>query len=173
GADPQLARPSSSVLKTREFRTLSPKRQSAGRRSDPRIWGAAFRAAQAASLLRSGHRYRGARGRRGHTPVTVGAAVTSSRSSGLARLTGSVIAQKARSVLANGERVNVPRGDTRFPPPPPRDLGPKEAMDGWGYADTRFEVLKDGNVTLTGKRYELAGKKLPNLLPWMAKTLAA
>jgi alkyldihydroxyacetonephosphate synthase len=99
--------------------------------------------------------------------------VTSSRSSGLARLTGSVIAQKARAVLAYGEPVNVPRGDTRFTPPPPLGPGPEEAKDGWGYADTRFEVQKDGNVTLTGKRYELSGQKLPSLLPWMAKTLAA
>ena len=99
--------------------------------------------------------------------------MTSTRSSGLARLTGSVIAQKARSVLASSEPVNVPRGDTRFTPPPPREPGPKEAMDAWGYADTRFEVLKDGNVTLTGKRYELSGQKLPSLLPWMSKTLAA
>src|SRR5690606_27232943 len=68
---------------------------------------------------------------------------------------------------------NVPRGDTRFTPPPPRELGPKEAMDGWGYADTRFEVQRDGNVVLTGQRYDLCGKKLSALLPWMAKTLAA
>lgn len=99
--------------------------------------------------------------------------MTSSRSSGLARLTGSVIAQKARSALAFGDPVNVPRGDTRFTPPPPRELGPKEAMDGWGYADTRFEVQRDGNVVLTGQRYDLCGKKLSALLPWMAKTLAA
>jgi alkyldihydroxyacetonephosphate synthase len=99
--------------------------------------------------------------------------VTSSRSSGLARLTGRVLAQKARSALAPTEPVNVPRGDTRFTPPPPRDPGPAEAMDGWGYADTRFEVQKDGSVTLTGKRYELSGKKLPGLMPWISKTLAA
>lgn len=99
--------------------------------------------------------------------------MTSSRSSGLARLTGSVIAQKARSALAFGDPVNVPRGDTRFTPPPPRELGPKEAMDGWGYADTRFEVQRDGNVVLTGQRYDLCGKQLSALLPWMAKTLAA
>ena len=73
----------------------------------------------------------------------------STRSSGLVRLTGSVIAQKARSVLTPGEPTNVPRGDTRFVPPPPPAASPTEAMDGWGYADTRFEVQPDGSVTLT------------------------
>ncbi len=72
-----------------------------------------------------------------------------------------------------GERANVPRGDTRFVPPPPPDQSPKEAADGWGYADTRFEVQPDGSVMLTGARYEISGKKLPSLLPWMAKTIAA
>jgi alkyldihydroxyacetonephosphate synthase len=84
-----------------------------------------------------------------------------------------MITQKARALLAYGEPVNVPRGDTRFTPPPPLGPGPDEAMDGWGYADTRFEVSSDGNVILTGKRYGLCGQKLPALLPWMAKMLAA
>ncbi|HWO13461.1 MAG TPA: FAD-binding oxidoreductase, partial [Polyangiaceae bacterium] len=97
----------------------------------------------------------------------------STRSSGLVRLTGSVIAQKARSVLTPSEPTNVPRGDTRFVPPPPPAASPTEAMDGWGYADTRFEVQPDGSVTLTGNRYELSGQKLPALIPWMQKTLAA
>lgn len=99
--------------------------------------------------------------------------MTSSRSSGLVRLTGSVIAQKARSALLPSEPANVPRGDTRFVPPPPPEVSPTEAMDGWGYADTRFEVQADGCVVLTGKRYELSGQKLAALLPWMSKTLAA
>jgi alkyldihydroxyacetonephosphate synthase len=99
--------------------------------------------------------------------------VTSSRSSGLVRLTGSVLAQKARSALTQGEPTNVPRGDTRFVPPLPPDSKLEEAKDGWGYADTRFEVQRDGSVTLTGRRYELSGQKLPSLLPWMSKTLAA
>jgi alkyldihydroxyacetonephosphate synthase len=99
--------------------------------------------------------------------------VPPTRSSGLARLTGSVLAQKARSVLTLGEPTNVPRGDTRFVPPPPPAATPTEAADGWGYADTRFEVQPDGSVTLTGGRYELSGKPLPSLLPWMKKTLAA
>jgi alkyldihydroxyacetonephosphate synthase len=98
---------------------------------------------------------------------------SSSRTSGLVRLAGSVIAQKARSALTLGERANVPRGDTRFVPPPPPDSGPKEAPDAWGYADTRFEVQPNGSVVLTGDRYEISGTPLPSLLPWLSKTIAA
>jgi len=39
--------------------------------------------------------------------------------------------------------------------------------DGWGYADTRFEVGLDGHVRLTGSRYALGGAVLEELRPWM------
>jgi alkyldihydroxyacetonephosphate synthase len=43
--------------------------------------------------------------------------------------------------------------------------------DVWGFRDTRFSILPNGSVTLTGARYELSGLELPELLPWMNRTL--
>ncbi len=69
----------------------------------------------------------------------------------------------------------VPTGDTRVKPGPA--LEPEgdetEALDGWGFKDTRFVVKPDGQVTLTGKRYGLSGIDLPTLLPWLADILKA
>ena len=39
--------------------------------------------------------------------------------------------------------------------------------DGWGYADSRFEVGADGHVRITGNRYALSGETLDKLRPWM------
>ncbi len=52
------------------------------------------------------------------------------------------------------------------PAPPTRDADPL-APDVWGFADTHFTVLPNGNVTLTGNRYALCGVELPDLLPWV------
>jgi len=49
----------------------------------------------------------------------------------------------------------------------------EEAQDGWGYADTRFEVRPDESVVLTGGRYALSGTPLPRLLPWFSNKLGA
>ncbi|MCH8329854.1 MAG: FAD-binding oxidoreductase [Bacteroidetes bacterium] len=46
-----------------------------------------------------------------------------------------------------------------------------ESLDGWGFRDTRFGINKKGCVILLGKRYELSGKELPRLLPWIGKNL--
>ncbi|OQX68913.1 MAG: oxidase [Sorangiineae bacterium NIC37A_2] len=47
-----------------------------------------------------------------------------------------------------------------------------EALDAWGFQDTRFEVQEDDSVVLTGNRYPLSGLRLPSLLPWFSKKLA-
>jgi alkyldihydroxyacetonephosphate synthase len=46
-----------------------------------------------------------------------------------------------------------------------------EAVDGWGFSDTRFVVTPDGQVTLTGNRYNLSGVNLPSLLSWLSGVL--
>jgi alkyldihydroxyacetonephosphate synthase len=46
-----------------------------------------------------------------------------------------------------------------------------ESLDGWGFRDSAFEVLPNGNVMLTGDRYELSGVELPYLLPWVRKVM--
>ncbi len=48
-----------------------------------------------------------------------------------------------------------------------------ESMDGWGFADTRFEVQPDESVVMTGARYSLSGVKLPALVPWLSGVLNA
>jgi alkyldihydroxyacetonephosphate synthase len=67
----------------------------------------------------------------------------------------------------------VARGDTRFVPPPSASKPEEEALDGWGFADTRFVMKPDGTVVLTGNRYNISGVDLPGLVPWLAKALAA
>lgn len=66
----------------------------------------------------------------------------------------------------------IDRGDTRFVPPP-REDSPDDAenLRGWGFADSRFEISPRGHVVLTGKRYDISGVELPDLLPWLARTM--
>ncbi len=59
----------------------------------------------------------------------------------------------------------------RIIPPPPAQDDDATSMDVWGFRDTAFAILPNGNVTLTGKRYGLSGLELPDLLPWMRQTL--
>ena len=56
------------------------------------------------------------------------------------------------------------------PPPAPADPDPV-SLDAWGFKDTAFQVLPNGNVTLTGGRYPLAGQELPYLLPWIREVM--
>jgi alkyldihydroxyacetonephosphate synthase len=77
-----------------------------------------------------------------------------------------------------GSAIGVPRrtvaqGDTRFTPPVAAPDGSEEALDGWGFKDTRFVVKPNGSVVLTGDRYNISNVELPELMPWMAKMLAA
>ncbi|QYO66432.1 FAD-binding oxidoreductase [Leptolyngbya sp. 7M] len=47
----------------------------------------------------------------------------------------------------------------------------RESYENWGFADTAFAVNERGNVTILGTRYELSGKELPRLLPWIREVL--
>src|SRR5579862_4225070 len=59
-----------------------------------------------------------------------------------------------------------------IPPPAAADDESAISPDVWGFHDTRFAVLPNGSVTLTGSRYALSGAELPELLPWIRRTLA-
>ncbi|MBE7515215.1 MAG: FAD-binding oxidoreductase [Chloracidobacterium sp.] len=57
--------------------------------------------------------------------------------------------------------------------PPAVAIGADEAesLENWGFQDTSFTINGNGNVAITGSRYELSGKELPRLLPWIRETL--
>lgn len=51
------------------------------------------------------------------------------------------------------------------------DPSQKEALDVWGFVDTRFQTDANGIVEVTGARYPLSGQKLPGLLPWFSNLM--
>ena len=57
------------------------------------------------------------------------------------------------------------------PAAPPHNDVDSLAPDVWGFADTRFVLLPNGSVTLTGNRYALCGSELPTLLPWVEEVM--
>lgn len=69
-----------------------------------------------------------------------------------------------------GERAGEAR---RIVPPAPPEPPPEDALalDVWGFRDTAFRVNDRGVVELTGRRYPLSGCELPDLLPWMERTI--
>src|SRR6478735_9047927 len=71
--------------------------------------------------------------------------VTTSRTDDFLNLAGKILTHGARSALSPKPTRGVPRGDTRFVPPPPQSSGDEaEASDGWGFADTKFVVRSNG-----------------------------
>ncbi len=58
--------------------------------------------------------------------------------------------------------------------PEPTVIGPDEteSWENWGFRDTSFAINERDTVEITGTRYELSGKELPRLLPWIRETLA-
>jgi len=63
--------------------------------------------------------------------------------------------------------TNNARDGRIFPAPPVQPDDQLVSSDVWGFRDTAFTILPNGNVTLTGSRYALSGSELPDLLPWM------
>lgn len=47
----------------------------------------------------------------------------------------------------------------------------RESQENWGFADTSFAINDRDAVTILGSRYELSGKELPRLLPWIREVL--
>jgi alkyldihydroxyacetonephosphate synthase len=58
-----------------------------------------------------------------------------------------------------------------FPGPPPSSNHDQEQADGWGFADSGFEINANEMVEMTGARYSLSGSGLPNLLPWIHQAI--
>jgi alkyldihydroxyacetonephosphate synthase len=49
--------------------------------------------------------------------------------------------------------------------------GEAESLDVWGFRDTHFDISENGHVIIRGTRYDLSGKELPRLLPWVREVL--
>jgi alkyldihydroxyacetonephosphate synthase len=64
-------------------------------------------------------------------------------------------------------------GQNRLIHPDPPLIPPAEAesLENWGFRDTRFAFTEDGVVTVLGDRYELSGRRLTRLLPWVREVL--
>lgn len=58
-----------------------------------------------------------------------------------------------------------------YPEPTVIGADETESPDNWGFKDTRFSINDSGHVTILGNRYELSGKELVRLLPWIKETL--
>ncbi len=58
-----------------------------------------------------------------------------------------------------------------YPEAPRRRPEDRERFDGWGFEDSGFRIRANGSVELTGDRYDLAGIELPDLLPWVSRTI--
>ncbi|MCE9625966.1 MAG: FAD-binding oxidoreductase, partial [Deltaproteobacteria bacterium] len=70
------------------------------------------------------------------------------------------------------EESSMQNSPTRlFPPPLPPQSGDEESLDVWGFRDTKFEILNNGSVRLSGSRYSLCGQELPSLLPWVSEVM--
>ena len=59
-----------------------------------------------------------------------------------------------------------------YPEPIVIGVDEAESWDNWGFSDTSFAINERDVVEITGRRYELSGKELPRLLPWIRETLA-
>lgn len=62
-------------------------------------------------------------------------------------------------------------GHRIIPGPPITTDDDALSPDVWGFRDTRFTLLPNGSVTLTGGRYELSGAELPDLIPWVERVM--
>jgi len=65
------------------------------------------------------------------------------------------------------------RGNRIVPGDPPRHEGDDESAHVWGFRDSAFAILPNGNVVFSGSRYPLCGAEMPDLLPWTRNILAA
>jgi alkyldihydroxyacetonephosphate synthase len=66
----------------------------------------------------------------------------------------------------------APDGSMIIPDVPPSpNPAEAESLDVWGFRDTRFEINGKDRAIIRGNRYELSGKEMPRLLPWIRETL--
>src|SRR5688572_33376546 len=47
----------------------------------------------------------------------------------------------------------------------------QESLIGWGFSDSGLRLREDNSVEFSGTREVLAGKRLPNFLPWVSNAL--
>jgi alkyldihydroxyacetonephosphate synthase len=73
----------------------------------------------------------------------------------------------------NATLHRTPTDDGTLIVPGPTEVKPsdQESPDVWGFSDTRFDFNENGHVAVRGARYELSGKELPRLLPWVQEVL--
>jgi len=65
-------------------------------------------------------------------------------------------------------KTNPTCGSRKIVPPVlPTIAGEDESARSWGFSDTAFSMSENGDVTLSGSRYMLAGQTLPALVPWV------
>ncbi len=67
--------------------------------------------------------------------------------------------------------VAVPKDSLIRPEPLPVNPQDAESLDVWGFRDSGFAINENGDACMVGNRYELSGKVLPRLLPWIRETL--
>ena len=67
--------------------------------------------------------------------------------------------------------VAVPKESVIIPEPLPPSANDAESLDVWGFRDSGFALYENGDVVFRGNRYEICGKELPRLLPWVRETL--
>ena len=58
-----------------------------------------------------------------------------------------------------------------IPEPRATQSADEESKSVWGFSDTAFRIHDNDVVILSGNRYELAGKELPDLLGWVQDTI--
>jgi alkyldihydroxyacetonephosphate synthase len=68
-------------------------------------------------------------------------------------------------------QVPVPKQGLIIPEPLASSANDDERLDVWGFRDSGFAIKENGHAVLLGNRYELSGKELPRLLPWIRETL--
>ena len=62
---------------------------------------------------------------------------------------------------------------SRIVPDPRSALGDEpESLEVWGFRGAGFDFLPNGSVILKGDRYAGSGVELPDLLPWVRRTIA-
>jgi alkyldihydroxyacetonephosphate synthase len=77
----------------------------------------------------------------------------------------------SKTLAADSPADSLAEAGLIVPEAPTPDPGDAESLDVWGFRDTRFDFNENGNVTIRGSRYELSGKELPRLLPWVRGVL--
>ena len=69
------------------------------------------------------------------------------------------------------QTAGKPKEGLLVPETMPPNSSDAESLDVWGFRDSGFAINENGHAVMRGNRYELSGKVLPSLLPWIRETL--